>query len=173
MCSDMAVHENVRHCSIETLELGTAIGTHRNKQIYHTILKRKFHIHISERHTHTDARTSSYRQPWQTIAEGLGGKQCYWCCCGKSGNFIGCVPQSPWRHRNVRSKIHLCPPAWVLMWHVQYKLQPCVCVCVWKELPVERRNYHSSEMWKYLDVKSDHYFITFSLSLLQKFSSWP
>ena len=53
LCSDMAVHENFRHCSIETLELGTVIRTHRNKQIYHTMLKRKLHIHISETHTHT------------------------------------------------------------------------------------------------------------------------
>jgi len=150
----MGVLGNDRHSSIETLKLGTAIGAHTNKQIYHTMLKRKFHIHIRERHTPqhtpTHVRTCSYRQPWQTIAEGLGGKQCYWCCCGKSGNFIGCVPQSPCRHRNVRSKIHLCPAAGVHMWHVQNILQACVR----KELPAERRNDHSSERWKYLDVKA-------------------
>lgn len=53
----MGVRENNRCCSIQNLQLGTAIGAHTNKQIYHTILKRKFHVHISERHTHTHVRT--------------------------------------------------------------------------------------------------------------------
>ena len=43
-----------------------------------------------------------------------------------------------------------CPPACVYMRHVQYKLQPCVR----KELPVERRNDHFAESWKYLNVKA-------------------
>ena len=134
-------------------------NTQKQTNISHNTEKEKF-TYIVVKDTHTHRCTNGYRQPWQTVAEGLGGKQCYWCCCGKSGNFIGCVPQSPWRHRNVRSKIHLCPPAWVRMWHTRYK---STALCVWKELPVERHSDHSSEMWKCLDVKSDHHFINFFL----------
>jgi len=58
----MAAPEHDRHCSIEALKLDTAIGAHTNKQIYHTILKRKSHIHISERHTRTHARMHTHEQ---------------------------------------------------------------------------------------------------------------
>jgi hypothetical protein len=171
----MVAHQNVRHCNIETLKLGTAIGAHTNKRIYHTILKRKFHIHISERHTHQHTHTHerrheqlpsamtdySWRSWWQTMLLVL-----LW----KIGGILLAVCHSH------RVAIGMCAVRYTCVRPRESvrDMQPIVEIAAMCEERIVSWTAH----WPFFgNVEipgrvDDHHFITFSLSLLQKFSSW-
>jgi hypothetical protein len=100
----MPAHEHVRHCRIDNLKLDTATGAQINRQIYHTILKKSFmymlakdththtHLHThNNTHLHVRADTVSHDRLSLKV---LVANNSIGAGCGKSGNFIGCMPQS-------------------------------------------------------------------------------